>query len=780
MNVVFVSHCDFTGNSAFHVLALAREARSRGLGTAVCVPGDSDAGAHDDVQAPCPVVPFSAAADGALGEIGIVPDVVHAFTPREHVRRLTESLVERYGSRYIVHLEDNEAAIVAAENPSIDVGELGSLPERLVDGVIERWRTHPSRSWRFLAAASGATVVIDTLRELVPAGIPTEVLWPGFDEQLLAHGTDREQVRRQLGVRSGDVVIVYPGNLHRANEDELRSLYLAVVVLRRMDYPVVLVRTGWDQIETDWRQELAEAASVRELGFVSRRRVFELLHAADVLVQPGGSNAFNDYRFPSKLPEFLASGRPVVLPRCNLGRYLVDRTHALLLDRGDALDIVGAVETLADDPDLRRRLGAAGRAYALEHLRWPRNVEGALRLYAAVGSERLERLSRMRPDPASPRDGALPVKLIAFYLPQFHRIPENDAWWGTGFTEWTNVRRARPLFSGHHQPQRPTVLGEYDLSDPSVLERQADMAQLYGIHGFCFYYYWFNGRRILELPLDRMLESGRPELPFCLCWANENWTRRWDGLDDEVLLRQEYSEGWGDRFIRDVLPFLADPRYIRVGDRPLLLVYRAAGVPDVVEVTARWRAIVRDELGVDLHLAAVQSFGLWDPGPLGFDAAVEFPPHTTHVPADRRAVRRLRRNFRGFLEDYTTVMIQQLGQRLPDFTWYRGVMPSWDNTARRGPRAHVVVGSSPRCYQTWLRKLVIQSLELAPVQEPLVFVNAWNEWGEGTHLEPDQRYGYAWLEATRAALEEGLSSFYTSKGLHVGPEQVRTALGVAS
>jgi len=364
-----------------------------------------------------------------------------------------------------------------------------------------------------------------------------------------------------------------------------------------------------------------------------------------------------------------------------------------------------------------------------------------------------------------------PVKLLAFYLPQFHPIPENDEWWGEGFTDWTNVKRARPLFFQHYQPHVPSELGYYDLRDHDVLNVQAGLAQAYGIYGFCYYYYWFSGRRVLERPIDHLLQSGQPRLPFCFCWANENWTRRWDGREDEVLLRQDYTGDWEERLIRDLLPAFVDDRYIRINDAPLLLVYRADVIPQCIRVADRWREIAQAEAGLDLHLAAVQSHGLVDPTPFGFDAAVEFPPHNLHVPANPRKLQRLDPGFDGFLGDYGRLMRARLALPLPEYPWYRGLIPSWDNTPRRGVNAHVLVNSSPDEYRLWLRKAVLQSLVRSPAQAPLVFINAWNEWGEGTHLEPDTKYGRQWLEATRGGLLDGLRQYFASRAVAVTEAQ---------
>lgn len=352
----------------------------------------------------------------------------------------------------------------------------------------------------------------------------------------------------------------------------------------------------------------------------------------------------------------------------------------------------------------------------------------------------------------SSRDTGKPVRLVAFYLPQFHPIPENDAWWGKGFTEWTNVARARPLFVGHQQPRRPSDLGYYDLRVPEVREQQAALARGYGIHGFCYYYYWFGGRRLLSRPLDEMLSTGRPDFPFCLCWANENWTRRWDGAEHEVLIRQDHSPESDVRFILDALPILRDPRYIHYDGKPVLLVYRAGILQDAKRTTDTWRETCRAHGVPEIHLVAAQTFGLIDPTPLGFDAAVEFPPHGIAGHRLDHEVVGLDPAFEGKIHDYRDAVDCSLHRPPQPYRMHRGVMVSWDNTPRRRLQAHVWQHGTPEAYGQWLRG-VIESSGCDPSDpEPLVFVNAWNEWAEGAHLEPDEVWGHAYLLATRRAL----------------------------
>jgi len=361
-------------------------------------------------------------------------------------------------------------------------------------------------------------------------------------------------------------------------------------------------------------------------------------------------------------------------------------------------------------------------------------------------------------EPAAGND----VRAIAMYLPQFHRVPENDAWWGDGFTEWTFVRRSRPMFVGHEQPQVPHAdVGYYDLDDPAVLERQAAMARRHGIHGFCFYHYWFSGRRILEKPLQRLLASGRPNVPFCLCWANENWTRTWDGLDGEVLLEQRHSPADDERFLVDLLPVLRDPRYITVEGRPLVAVYRPGLLADPAASARAWRWIA-DRAGLPgLYLAAVHAFDQTDPRTLGFDAAIQVPPLQLSA---RRLSPAEAGSFRGGVLDYRDAVSHALSQPLPDYPLFRGVMPGWDNTPRRMEQATVWAGATPRLYGRWLHATVARMRREQPPERRLVFINAWNEWGEGAHLEPDQRHGYQFLEETAAALQPEVASTPASAG----------------
>jgi GT2 family glycosyltransferase len=346
------------------------------------------------------------------------------------------------------------------------------------------------------------------------------------------------------------------------------------------------------------------------------------------------------------------------------------------------------------------------------------------------------------------------VKVIAFYLPQFHAIAENDEWWGRGFTEWSNVVRARPNFTGHYQPRRPAELGYYDLRDPEAMQAQADLARSFGVHGFCYYYFWFAGKQLLELPLERMLQSGQPDFPFCLCWANENWSRRWDGLDADVLIAQQHSDDDDAAVIRDMMRYFRSGRYIRIGGRPLVLVYRVDLFPDFARTAMIWRDICRREGVGEIYLAMVASFDLaaTHPATYGCDAAVEFPPHG-RAPVAARDGLTIDPDFRGQIYDYREYAVSALKKPIPPFTRFRTVMPSWDNTPRRQSHGHAYINSTPGTFQAWLEAVMQCTREQNAPDQRFVFINAWNEWGEGAYLEPDRRFGRGYLQAIRNAHE---------------------------
>ena len=347
-------------------------------------------------------------------------------------------------------------------------------------------------------------------------------------------------------------------------------------------------------------------------------------------------------------------------------------------------------------------------------------------------------------------------RLITFYLPQFHPVPENDQWWGKGFTEWANVSKARPNFEGHYQPRTPSDLGYYDLRLLEVMQQQAELAQRYGIHGFCFYYYWFDGKRLLERPVEQLLLSDKPDIPFCLCWANENWTRRWDGQEQEILMAQAHTEQDDEEVIRDLIRFFRDSRYIKIDERPLILIYRVTLFPNFSETAARWRDICRAEGVGEIYIAMVESFDLvhsgTHPSAFGCDAAVEFPPQglaEQTVPSGDI----INPDFEGGIADYRDLAVRYATRPAPNYTRFKGVIPGWDNTARRQNNGFCFEHATPGAFQGWLEETINETRLQQFGDERIVFVNAWNEWAEGAYLEPDRRFGHSYLEAVKNATD---------------------------
>ena len=383
------------------------------------------------------------------------------------------------------------------------------------------------------------------------------------------------------------------------------------------------------------------------------------------------------------------------------------------------------------------------------------------------------------------------IKAIAFHLPQFHPIPENNEWWGEGFTEWTNVVKAKPQFEGHYQPHLPADLGFYDLRVAETREAQAKLAREYGIHGFCYYHYWFNGRRLLERPVNEILKSGRPDFPFCLCWANENWTRRWDGLESEVLLQQVYSAADDEAHIRHLIPAFTDPRYIKIDGKPLFIVYRANSLPDPLQTTDIWRREAERAGLPGLYLVRAETLPILtgDPRPLGFDSALEFQPRwqlLAGVRIFRRKGKWWHRKRLGTREpifdraqvcEYDAFAQAAMSMPTPSYPMIRGVCVGWDNTARRKIGSIILKDSTPEVYAHWLSSVIRANCSLNANHSPesqFVFINAWNEWAEGNHLEPCQKWQRAYLEATRDVLKnadeecQAVTADAGSNGVRVG------------
>lgn len=343
------------------------------------------------------------------------------------------------------------------------------------------------------------------------------------------------------------------------------------------------------------------------------------------------------------------------------------------------------------------------------------------------------------------------ARAIALYLPQFHPIPENDEWWGKGFTEWTNVTRAKPLFPKHYQPHLPADLGFYDLRLPEDRLAQANLARQYGIEGFCYYHYWFAGKRLLERPFLEVLRSGEPDYPFCLCWANESWAGKWHGAQGQILMEQTYPGAEDDEaHFYTLLEAFRDKRYIKVDGRPLLLIYKQFDLPDAQRTIRLWRDLARESGLKGLYLLGMQT-GTWAPADLGFDGATVGNLTRAHDYENRvaRRLRRYYRTIRGYptrIYDYSKTVRRLSLPQAEVLNMHPTVIPNWDNTPRCGVTGSVLRDSTPELFGEHVRSCLAQ-IQDKPLEHRLIFIKSWNEWAEGNHLEPDMRFGTGYLDA---------------------------------
>ena len=358
-------------------------------------------------------------------------------------------------------------------------------------------------------------------------------------------------------------------------------------------------------------------------------------------------------------------------------------------------------------------------------------------------------------------------RLIAINLPQFHPFKENDEWWGKGFTEWTNVVKARPRFKGHYQPHLPADTGFYDLRLPEARKMQADMARKYGIYGFCYYHYWFNGKQLMERPVNEILTSGKPDFPFMLCWANENWTRAWDGGEKEILIEQHYSKeddiAHMEYLCKNVF---SDPRYIRIDNRPFFAIYRPELFPNIKKSIQIWReTAAKFKMNLYLGFMRAEKVSRKEILNAGFDISIDFQPHFTYpsqwwlnkyIWANLFRTKILRISAKDYptlidYKEYVKHEIDCFGQHIREFPC---ITPSWDNSPRRlSDNYWALTNSTPQTYATWLRTILDKFIPFSK-EENFIFINAWNEWAEGNHLEPDQKWGLSYLEETKKQLEK--------------------------
>ena len=351
-------------------------------------------------------------------------------------------------------------------------------------------------------------------------------------------------------------------------------------------------------------------------------------------------------------------------------------------------------------------------------------------------------------------------RIVTWYLPQYHQIEINNQFHGRGFTEWTNTTRAIPVFTGHYQPHIPYDVGYYDLNDIETLKRQIFLAKHYGITAFCFHYYWFSGTRIMEKPLQLFLEHKELDIEFCINWANENWTALWDGGEQEMMYEQGLQINDDNRFMQDILPFMQDSRYMKIDGKPIMVIYRANiwKRERVLQLLKNFRIAAQKGGFPDLYIILSNARGFdEDVTEWGADAIVEFPPHVIGGMMDDVTPQGyINPYFNGWIKDAESfINKKQYMMNHKSTTYYRAALTSWDNTARKATSgATIYTGLTPGTFKTWLTDIICESKKIHSEDKNIVFVNSWNEWAEGSHLEPDMKYGYAYLQALKEAIEE--------------------------
>jgi len=653
---------------------------------------------------------------------------------------------------------------------------------------------------------------------ITPANRVSHV-YNGIDTSLFEPGRRYSKIRDEYNIANDVYLIGIIGTVHsHKNHEDLVNAFAFL----KTDFKAKLIIVGLVfQDYYAYLKDLIDSHSISDqVIFVPfRDDIIDIIHELDLVVVASLAEPFGRTSI-----EAMAAGKPVVAAATGASPEIVeDGVTGYLVPLRAPEKMADAIMAILSDPEKARKMGDAGRQRVLDHfdnLSYASHIEKIL-LETASQSQRCikdyieidEVLSTLKavipahesdkikedlallPAPSKQPSnhnngnillarlfgsGDLPSisadannyesspRLIAFYHPEFHPTPENDAWQGKGFTEWRNVAKATSLFPGHYQPHLPADLGFYDLRLEETRIAQAELARQYGIHGFCYLHYWFNGKRLLERPLQEMLTSGKPGFPFCICWANEDWTRDGYEEDTQILMKHEYSEQDDRRHIQELFSLFEDRRYIRINGKPLFLVYRTENIPDPAKTAEIWREeALKAGIG-ELYMVRVECAGQSDPHSIGFDAAMEFAPDWqkkgTRIQPDPTTLNdwlvrygKLAEVYqKNCIHHYDSMVSAMLAKPTPDYKRFRCVTPSWDDSARKQEGANIFVGSTPDKYQHWLEDSIRLTNSNLPQEESIVFINAWNDWAEGSHLEPDQLHGRGYLEATRTALEDAL------------------------
>lgn len=575
-------------------------------------------------------------------------------------------------------------------------------------------------------------------------------------------------------VSQNKIIVGYHGAL---------AQWVDYTLLRRIadDNRIILLLIGH---EHDGRLKESGLLDKKNVYFIGARPYHQLNQYAifyDIAILPFVINNITLSVSPVKIFEYMAADKPVVtyaLPECK--KYAsclcadtqdefmeqIEKAITLRNDqayiqqlREDALNNTWTAITKKMVQYVQIQHAKTQILQESQHILNPKLSDeykrGCLEQMLWMPKGRAEEYQEITKTPYERKDGD--CKVIAYYLTQFHPDPHNEEWWGKGVTEWNNVCRAVPQYIGHYQPRLPGELGFYDLRIKENMQRQIELAQMYGVYGFSFYYYWFDGERLLERPLEAFLSSPELNFPFSLCWANENWTKRYDGTNTDILMEQPKTSASYRNVIHDMSRFLKDSRYIEVDGKKMITVYRPSLMPETKSVLSYWRKYCKKHGIGELYIIAVKE-NMVDVNWLdeGFDAVSEFHPGTLYTNCQKINpwMDFLRKDFSGEVFSYADIVQNQKYFKYDYPKLYRAVMPMWDNTARRDNKGMIFEGSTPELYKRWMKDVIQAGAKRDDLEDNLIFINAWNEWGEGAYLEPDKRFGYAYLNATKEAVEE--------------------------
>ncbi len=643
--------------------------------------------------------------------------------------------------------------------------------------ISENYRDNPELTpihdiSTFYSLIAQLSTSVSTVSRCVQAHVQGYVDWK--DIEMTYPGVELPTISAPPAPRPGAPVLVFVGRLTKA-KGILDLVQAAPRVFAR--FPDCRFRiVGADNGALAEAQRMVAGLGLQRafefLGFRDDR--LEVMAAADVLVVPSHVESFS-----LVCVEAMLLGKPVVATACGgPSEIIVDGGTGHLTPVGDPERFADAILDVLSDTARAERMGIAGRHRAEQFYSYrrfigqteellgraaktptadwyTREAGKALLDLVAHGYRRAE--LQMKTADAQPKR----ARVIAFYLPQFHPTPENDLWWGKGFTEWTNVAKAKPLFPGHDQPRFPADLGYYDLRVPETRVAQAELARRYGVEAFCYWHYWFGGKRLLHRPFEEVLAAKEPDFPFCLAWANQSWTGIWHGAPDRMLMEQVYDSGKDDdAHFRVLSRAFMDPRYLRVDGKPLFIVYDPKGLPDSRRTTDRWRELALRDGHPGLYLLAlIQRSAPWDPRGLGFDGAVL--SNQSRILAERESLHgeslpiRWQRDLRGRvpnLFDYRDAMRFFLSRKPVDYPCYPCVVPNWDNSPRSGKSAMIFHNSTPELFRIHAGE-AFEMVQGLPPSERLVFVKSWNEWAEGNYVEPDLRYGHGYLQVIKSLVD---------------------------